>query len=320
MSVLVITRQYDPTADEVILRLAARSVSVARFDLAEFPQNLAVTGRLVQGAGRWSGTITTQHRTIDLDEVDAIWYRKPTRFDFDPAMTATERAWAAAEAKAGVGGLLAAHPAKWVNHPHLISAADRKPVNLPLAASCGLAVADTLITSDPEAARAFCSDHPGEVVYKSLRGGPRTEAGQAVALYTTEVTADDITDDVAHTAHLFQERIHPKAFEVRLTVVGESIFALRIDARTKAGRVDWRADHDELDYSIIEVPALVRRGVVAMMKHLGLVYAAIDFIADEQGRWIFAGDLNPNGQWAWEHPLRDAIADALADELGGPST
>jgi hypothetical protein len=71
--------------------------------------------------------------------------------------------------------------------------------------------------------------------------------------------------------HLFQERIHPKAFEVRLTVVSENTFPLRIDARTEAGRADWRTDHDELAYSITEVPADVRQDVRAMMKHLGLV-------------------------------------------------
>ena len=317
MSVLVITRRQDPTVDLVILRLAARGVPVDRFDLGDFPQALAVAGRFASGTGRWTGTIVTEHRTIELADVDAVWYRKPTRFVFNPAMTATERVWAGREAKAGFGGLLAALPAKWVNHPHLISAAERKPVNLSLAARCGLIVADTLLTSDAAEAKAFCADHPDGVVYKSLRGGPRTENGQVVALYTTAVTAAEITEDVAHTMHLFQERIHPKDFEVRLTVVGETMFPLRIDARTEAGRTDWRADHDELDYSITEVPADVRHGVTAMMKRLGLVYAAIDFIVDDRGRWVFAGDVNPNGQWAWDHPLRDAIADALADELGG---
>ena len=317
MSVVVITRQHDPTADLVILRLTERGVPVTRFDLGEFPRHLTASGRLGHD-GHWTGEISTKHRTIDLADVNAVWYRKPTRFEFDPAMTTTEHTWADKEAKAGFGGLLAALPVKWVNHPFRISAAERKPVNMSLAARHGLAVADSLLTSDPEAAKAFCADHPSGVVYKSLRGGPRTEGGQAVALYTTAVTAEEITGDVAHTAHLFQERIHPKAFEVRLTVVGERMFPLRIDARTEAGKADWRADHDELDYSIIEVPQHVRHSVTMMMRELGLVFSAVDFIVDQQDQWIFAGDLNPNGQWAWDHPLCDAIADALTDELGGP--
>jgi ATP-grasp ribosomal peptide maturase len=291
VSVVVITRRPDPTADLVILRLAAQGVPVARFDLGDFPQALTIAGRLARGTSRWTGRIVTEHRTIELADVDAVWYRKPTRFSFHPAMSATERAWAEREAKAGLGGLLAALSVKWVNHPYLISAAERKPVNLSLAAACGLTVPETLLTSDAEEAQAFCAEHPHGVVYKSLRGGPRTENGQVVALYTTPVTAAEITQDVSHTMHLFQERIHPKAFEVRLTVVGETMFGLRIDARTEAGRTDWRADHDELDYRVTEIPADVRQGVTALLKHLGLVYAALDLIVDDQGRWVFAGDV-----------------------------
>lgn len=317
MSVVVITRQYDPTADEVILRLTERGVKVDRFDLAEFPENLAAVGRLSRGAVRWKGTLTTPARTIELSEVRAVWYRKPTRFGFHPGMTTTEHAWSTNEAKAGFGGLLASLPVKWINHPHVNTAADRKPVNLALAASCGLTVADTLITSDPDEAREFCRSQPTGAIYKSLRGGPRSEGGKVVSLFTAQVTADDITNGVSRTAHLFQERIYPKAYEVRLTVVGDALFALRIDARTDAGKADWRSDHDELDYSVTDIPAQVRDGVAAMMKRFGLYYAAFDFIADENENWIFAGDLNPNGQWAWHHPLRDAIAEALTNELEG---
>jgi hypothetical protein len=38
VSVVVITRRHDPTADLVILRLAARGVPVARFDVGDFPR------------------------------------------------------------------------------------------------------------------------------------------------------------------------------------------------------------------------------------------------------------------------------------------
>lgn len=224
--------------------------------------------------------------------------------------------WAEREAKAGFGGLLAALPAKWVNHPHRIAACDQRPVQLAAAATCGLSVPDTVVTNDPDEARAFCADHPGGVIYKSLRGGPRTEDGHLVALYTTVVTEGDITDDVRHTAHLLHAAV-PKAHEIRLTCVGERFFPLRIDARTPAGWIDWRADHDELDYAVTELPDQVATGIRAVMRHFGLVYAAIDLIVTPDGDIVFTGDLNSNGQWAWDHPLRESIADALAGELGG---
>jgi hypothetical protein len=47
--VLVITHWFDPTADFVVEELNRRGVAVLRFDTADFPLRLSVTG--------WSGTI-----------------------------------------------------------------------------------------------------------------------------------------------------------------------------------------------------------------------------------------------------------------------
>jgi hypothetical protein len=53
------------------------------------------------------------------------------------------------------------------------------------------------------------------------------------------------------------------------------------------------------------------------MDRLYLVFSALDFAVDEDGRWIFLGDLNPNGQWGWiegylpELRITAAIADVL---------
>jgi hypothetical protein len=45
-------------------------------------------------------------------------------------------------------------------------------------------------------------------------GALRSIKLRVLALYTTTVTAAEITKDVVNTMHLFQERIYPKAFEV----------------------------------------------------------------------------------------------------------
>lgn len=136
-------------------------------------------------------------------EIEAVWYRKPTDFGFPSAQTEVERVWSAREAKAGFGGLLLAGlRCRWINHPHH-NAAATKPDQLLTAARCGLRTPDTLLTNSAEAARQFCDQHPAGVVYKSLCGAPFSEAGQVVALFTTPVTAAQITDQVRWTMHQF---------------------------------------------------------------------------------------------------------------------
>ncbi|MGH3829465.1 MAG: hypothetical protein ACRDRS_03280 [Pseudonocardiaceae bacterium] len=52
---------------------------------------------------------------------------------------------------------------------------------------------------------------------------------------------------------------------------------------------------------------------------LGLRFAACDFSVDHSGVWWHL-EVNPAGQWAWDHPRRDAIASAIADALTGETT
>lgn len=319
-SVAVITRDQDTAADLVVRELAARGVTVCRFDLADFPGQMRQTAYLVPGRGRWTGALKGRYRDVDLSALRAVWYRKPSAFALHRGMSATEQQWAATEAHAGFGGQLAALPdVHWVNHPHRNAEADHKPLQLARADACGLAVPESLLTNDPEEARAFCYAHRDSgVIYKPLRGGPASENGRHVALWASTVTAEDITGGVARTSHLFQARV-PCAYAVRMTVVGTRILAARIDAPAGSTAVDWRQDHDQLTYTPIDVPDAVAARTCRLMASCGLVYAAVDWVVTPDGVWTFIGDLNPNGQWGWvaAHtglPIAAALADELAQE------
>ncbi|MER6605837.1 ATP-grasp ribosomal peptide maturase [Streptomyces sp. NPDC000927] len=319
-SVLVVTRDKDISADPVVAQLIGRGLQVARFDVGDFPESLTQAAYLIPGRGRWTGSLKGAHRDVDLSTVRAVWYRKPAPVGIHPGMTETETQWATAEATAGLGGLLAALPdAHWVNHPDRNKAADHKPRQLALADACGLTVPESLLTNSPERARAFChSNRETGVIYKPLTGGPGRQSGEPVALWASTVTADQITEGVARTAHLFQVRV-PCAYAARLTVVGRQMFAVRIDTPTGSSAVDWRSVHDHLAYTRIDVPDSVADGMHQLMQTLQLVYSASDWIVTPDGVWTFIGDLNPNGQWAWleqqvDVPISEAIAEELAKE------
>ncbi len=316
--VLVITRDRDITADLVVSELDQRDIQVARFDLADFPEQMKQVAYLVNGRTQWTGALRGLCRDVDLSTVQAVWWRKPSTFATHPAITSTEQQWAAAEANNGFGGLLAALPvAHWVNHPHRNAAAEYKPHQLTAAAQSGLNVPDTLITNDPDHARLFCNTHRDTgTIYKPLRGGPGTENHQHAVLRATPVTADDISDSVRRTAHLFQERV-PAAYAVRSTVVGDRVFSARMDVPDGAG-LDWRSvPADHVAYTPTDTPESVTEGLGRITAAFGLTYAAPDFIVTPSGDWIFHGDLNPNGQWGFiaartNLPIAAAIADELA--------
>lgn len=308
-TVLILTQPFDVTTDYVVAELHQRGVEVFRCNPGDFPRSLTLAAAL--GAG-WTGSLHLPDRDVRLEEIGCAWYRRPTAFEFPEEYNPEERRWATSEARLGLGGLIAALP-RWLNHPSDIARAEYKPVQLLTARAVGLTVPDTLITNDPHAAHRFATEH-GEVIYKPLSATGVSEDGHYRLSYTTRLTPDDITDTVSATTHLFQKRVE-KSYEIRLTVVDDELFAVRIDTQSAAAAVDWRTDYDNLRYSTTSVPAPVRHRVLGLLEMLMLRFAALDFIVTPSGEWVFL-EANPNGQWAWLQdatglPIAAAIADAL---------
>lgn len=311
-SILVITHWFDPTADFVIDELNRRNAAVLRFDTADFPHALRVTGELA--ADGWSGTLRAGRRYVSLPEITGIYFRRPTTFQFG-AMPESVSVWAHAEARGGFGGLLMTHQ-RWLNHPHRVGYAEYKPVQLAAAVRAGLTVPRTLITNDIAEARAFASQ-VGQVIYKPLSAAPPPGPEGNSMLYTSVVEPQHLADDgegVGATMTMFQERVACQ-HAIRLTVVDGQMLAAAIHAHSAAAVLDWRADPEHLSYSRAEVPAPVTAGVMALMTALGLRFGAFDFLLTPAGEWVFL-EVNPNGQWAFIEqatglPIAAAIADAL---------
>ncbi|MFF8399187.1 ATP-grasp ribosomal peptide maturase [Streptomyces sp. NPDC016172] len=315
-TVLVITALEDVTADLVIHVLNERDVPVVRVDPADIGPDLAFGFRIGEEGPLWAGRLRTSSRELDVREVAAVYYRRPTpyttRFEHLPQQ---QRDFAAAEARHGLGGVLnALQGATYVNHPHAVARADFKPAQLLRLAMLGLRVPPTLITNEAEAARKFAIDHE-RVVYKTFRGLPRGEDDRTGAIWTQRVGPAGFDETLTVTAHLFQAEI-PKRSDVRITVVGRQVFAQRIIAPD--GALDWRrGDWDELAHSPISVPATIETALLAYLDSFGLVFGCFDFAltgdGDDPEDW-WAIECNPNGQWGW---LPDAahIAEAFADIL-----
>ncbi|MGH3713438.1 MAG: ATP-grasp ribosomal peptide maturase [Micromonosporaceae bacterium] len=309
MTVLVLSEEVDPTADAVVDVLNERGVAVFRCDTAWFPLRMTLDAEI--GADGWDATLRTRHREVEFVGLRSIWYRSPTAFAFADGLSGPERRHAAMEAKLGLGGVLWSLPVLWVNHPGR-QADLYKPVQLSVAQRCGLAVPRTLITNDPDAVRRFALACDGDVVVKPLGAASIIEFGGRRPLYTHRLSADDLSDmrGVEATAHQFQQRL-TKAYEVRLTVVGEQLFAATIHAGSDASRADYPA----LKYGVADVPPDVAAGVRAFMYRLGIVYGAFDFVVDGAGTWWFL-ECNPGGQFGWIEdatglPITAALADLL---------
>ncbi|MGH3795112.1 MAG: ATP-grasp ribosomal peptide maturase [Pseudonocardiaceae bacterium] len=311
-TVLILTQPLDVTADYVVDELNRRGVPVFRCDPGEFPRGLTLVAELDAG---WTGSLHLPNRELLLDDIGCAWYRRPTTFQFPDGLSTEERRWAQHEARLGLGGILAALP-RWLNHPCDIARAEYKPIQLQMAHAVGLTVPPTLVTNDAEAARRFAKEH-GQIVYKPLSSTGVSEEGCYKLVYANRLTADDISPTVSATTHLFQRWVDKK-YEIRLTVIDDAFFAVRIDAESVDGAIDWRRDYGNLRYSVVDVPDIVRDHVRGLLDLLMLRFAALDFVVTPSGDWVFL-ESNPNGQFAWLQdavgvPIAATIADALVKE------
>lgn len=304
---LVVTSLYDPTADVVIRELHGRDVPAVRFDSGDFPASLSVAAEITERG--LQGRISTPSRTADLAQVRSLYYRRPSGFAF-PYLPAQDARFAVTQARYGLGGVLASLPScLYVNHPHRIGDAEFKPSGLAAATAAGFDVPPTLITSCPDAARAFIK-RQAPVIYKPLHDPVYLVDGVSSVIKVAEVAPDDIDDCVAGTAHLFQALVD-KTADVRVTVIGRRVFCVRIDSDL----LDWRTDYSKLRYTAVQAPPGIESALHRYLAHFGLVFGAFDFAIDREGRWWFL-ECNPSGQWYWLEsetglPMCATLADLL---------
>ncbi|MGH3796961.1 MAG: MvdC/MvdD family ATP grasp protein [Pseudonocardiaceae bacterium] len=315
MSVLILARDLDADADEMVTALRERNAETWRVNTAWFPCELSVTAALRNG--RWSGYVHTPAHSVELDEIHAVWYRSPEAYNMPAELSEAERQHCLREAKYGLGGVLASLPVLWINHPSRLADCAYKPLQLVRAQQCGLRVPDTMITNEPESVRLFASG--GRTVTKLMGANTISEEGCRKLSWTRVLGQDDLDDlrglDV--TCHLVQRWV-PKSFEVRAVVIADRITTVRINAGSGASYIDWRSDYAALTYELIEPPDYVVQGIHALMRSFDLVYGALDFIVISDDDWIFL-ELNAGGQYGWLEvatgvPLTGYLADLLAKE------
>lgn len=315
MTVLALVRNIDSQVDRVVEELLSRGVPVFRTDLAAFPQSLTLDARL--GPDGWDGELANEQRPVRLRDIRSVWYRQPSHFKFLEDMSGAERRHAAAEGKCGLGGTLSRLKTLWVNHPSREADA-AKPSQLDVARECGLTVPPSQVTNKPEAVREFAKEiGGGPLAVKTMSAAVIAEAGGVQVMFTRRLDPSELDDlrGVETTTHLFQKFIEPKAFEARVTVVGEKVFTAAIHAGSDASRIDFRADYENVTYSVIQPPKQVTAGMLAFMREFGLMFGAFDFAITPQKEWIMF-ECNPVGAYGWlEDQLGFPISATLADLL-----
>jgi glutathione synthase/RimK-type ligase-like ATP-grasp enzyme len=194
--------------------------------------------------------------------------------------------------------------------------ANNKLFQLQCAEEIGFFVPRTLVSNCKDAIRTFIKSFENKrVVFKTL-----TPYMNPIGLltYTTAITESEIdclTQSLSVSPGIFQECVD-KEYELRVTVVGEDIFAAKINCRTSPDtEIDWRKCIFDDIYEDYALSQEFRTKLLALHKKFGLIYGAYDFAVKASGTLAFF-EVNPSGQWMWlENKLGFPIGGRIASKL-----
>ena len=299
--ILIISSLLDRHARVVAHALARRGVPAFIGDVMEFGAGARLSAR--NGDLHWS---RADGATANIAQTRAVWCRRNFTPNFDPAMSdPCDREFARRQWTEFLWGSVYALDVALVNDPYLQQAAT-KTLQLSEARKIGLRVPDTLITNQASAVLDFVERHRGRVIHKTLG----TAMDQTLFTKRWDGRDAEALNCLDLAPMIFQEQVRGHR-EVRVTLLGEAVFAAEFDT---GGKIDGRADVD-VPYRVHDLPQEVVDRLQALMARLGLAYATVDLRIDGEGDYLFL-ELNPQGQFLYVEiktglPITEAMADLL---------
>lgn len=200
---------------------------------------------------------------------------------------------------------------KWINNPVDIYRAENKLYQLDIAKKVGLDIPCSYVTnivpSGIDCGKCY--------VIKSLDTALFYSRDVEMFTYTTVVNGKDLRRlSLSDAPVIMQEYIEEK-LDLRVTVVGEKIYPVKILKNGALIEGDWRkTPKEQLSYVPIDLPKTLEEKIHCLMKELNLVFGGIDLVYS-CGKYYFI-EVNPTGEWGWlinnaKLPIDRAIVDFM---------
>ena len=198
--------------------------------------------------------------------------------------------------------------------------ASSKMIQYRTAVDCGFIVPDTVYANNKEAVTRLAFKHD-VLCLKSINGLDIWDEKNGVdyVFYTRKLNADELDsipeEAFTQTVSFVQEYIR-KDFELRVTVVDETVFAAKIISQNlpeDKGKIDWRQGFEHgLVFEEFTLPTEIKDRCRTLVHAMGLNFGCIDLIVKPNGEYVFL-ECNPNGQWLWiELETGMRISDSIA--------
>jgi glutathione synthase/RimK-type ligase-like ATP-grasp enzyme len=212
--------------------------------------------------------------------------------------------------------------ALWINRPTSALLTESKLLQLREAQAVGLAFPEMVVTNRAEDVAQLIKRW-GRVVYKSFYPHTWHSASQNTYHSVGVVLLDEHSElseaSIAMCPGIFQRYIDKK-LDIRVTVVGDRMFAVEILKQNGGAFLDWRTSvsDDESVMKPCRLDQALEQKIRALMSRLGIVFGCIDLVVDRDNN-VFFLEVNQAGQFLFvedkvrEVPLLQAVTAMLAE-------
>lgn len=322
-TILIITHTQDNFSIEKVTEYIKKNgFEVIRFDVDLYPlQNKLST---VFQNGEWKTILETPENKYRLDDITAVWYRRAYNIGNGLKEELEPKFFGAAmgEVRNTLFGFLESIDAYSLGKPSVYRRLDSKEEQLKIASKIGFTIPETCITNNPDEAKKFILTHKN-VIGKMQTGFAIYEDGIENVVFTNVIKEENLEelDSLVYCPMQFQKKIEKKK-ELRITVVGEDIYAFEVDSQQfDDAKVDWRKDGINLidKWVRTELPAEVESKILELLDTYYVDYGAIDMIVSPEDEYYFI-EINAAGEFFWldnlteDNLISKSIADVLCDK------
>jgi glutathione synthase/RimK-type ligase-like ATP-grasp enzyme len=301
-SVLILSDTHDPHASAVAWGLRRNNVEPVVTPSLRCGESsyLSVTSNEEGDGIAWGSECLNFH---------SVWYRRP-RLPEIGRCTEADRDFVVGQwkylqknvfnlAENLIGGL-------WVNHPHAAEYAESKLVQLRIARAAGLRVPETIVSNDVARVRGLIARW-GRVVFKTFypQSWRNQSSGRVFSMSAAMLDgSSELPEEaIAMTPGIYQRYIE-KIFDIRVSVIGDKLFAIKMLKATGEAYFDWRSHSHDADMraEVFEVSADLEAKLRKVMSSLGIVFGCVELVADSEGNLYFL-EINQAGQFLFVEDL-----------------
>jgi glutathione synthase/RimK-type ligase-like ATP-grasp enzyme len=300
MVVLLLAPEDDTHAVVVGERLRDRGAEFVILNTTWFPWKDRITWRP-------EGTVWHSTQTIDFARVRMVWWRRFRGPTLDPGLTDENvKAFCGGEASELMHSIfLAGVPI--MNQPMFERWAAHKPYQLRLAEQLGLTVPRTIISNDRQDILAFMGQFDRTILKTLVCDYPHN-------VPTRVARPEDFAEarNAALAPTIVQECIDC-AKDIRVCIVGDTVFAGELEREDAASEVDWRMTAS--GWEPHRLPEALAARLLSLVRAFRLDFASADLRLTPDGDYVFF-EINPNGQFLFlEIDAGLPISQAFADHL-----